>query len=129
MIALVHTVTICDHLHYLTDALSGIRVSPNNYLVDSVEVTFDPYHDDRFDPITVPFAVTVYDDGLDYDTDGNAYFDDYPGDHAVSFHHTRKSAEAEAAWLEHHGTSADRINIVEDYRTYRWELQYHPIMG
>ena len=127
MVAFVSTVRVPAHFDHLTDVLAGFNVRAYNYLVEQVEVELDPYHDDRFDEVTVPFAVTVYDDGLDYDMDGNAYFDDYPGDHAVSFHRSRVGAEREAAWLEHAGVETRRINIVEDYRTFQWELQYHPI--
>jgi hypothetical protein len=72
---------------------------------------------------TAPYAVTVYDDGLDYDADGNSYPDDAPGHHPHSYHHTRRSAEIEAAWLQHHGTEAWRITIAEDIHVAPWERQ------
>lgn len=79
------------------------------------------------DPVLIPYAVLVYNDGLDYDEDGNSYFDDYPSDDYASGHRSLKGAEAEAAWLEHAGIEARRISIVEDYHAMRYELKYHPI--
>lgn len=122
-------------LDYIQDVLSGLNVREYNYIdadaVARAEVERETENwlnrDDRFDSRVIPFTVTVYDDGLDYDMDGNSYFDDYPSDVAHSHHRTRKGAEQEAAWLEHQGTPTWRIRIVEDYPTYAWELKYHPI--
>jgi len=44
---------------------------------------------------------------------------------AASYH--CKGAEAEAAWIEHHGVEARHISIVEDYPTYKWDLKHIPI--
>jgi len=126
-IALVSTVLVNDHFDFLTDVLSGLNVRHYNYLREEVAVELDHYHDDRFDEVIAPVAVLVYDDGLDYDLDGNAYFDDYPSDVPHSYHNTLYGAQAEAAWLEHHGVKPNRISIVEGYPTYRWDLQYKPI--
>lgn len=72
-------------------------------------------------------AVLVYDDGLDYDVDGNAYFDDYPSWFPHSYHHSVKEAEAEAAWLEHRaGVKPDRIRVVENYRVDEWDMNMIP---
>jgi hypothetical protein len=126
-IALVSTVLVNDHFDFLTDVLHGLNVRHYNYLAEEVAVELDYYHDDRFDEVFVPVAVLVYDDGLDYDLDGNAYFDDYPSDVPHSYHHTLYGAQAEAAWLEHHGVKPNRISIVEGYLTYKWDTQYKPI--
>jgi hypothetical protein len=45
----------------------------------------------------VPFAVMAWDDGMDYDGDGNAYFDSPPCDFVWSAHHTVEAAEASLA--------------------------------
>jgi hypothetical protein len=126
-IAFVRTVLAPSHLDYLTDVLHGLNVREYNYLAPDVVVDVDPYYDDRFDPVCVPFAVLVYNDGLDYDEDGNAYFDDYPSDDLATAHRTREGAERSAAWMEHHGIKAQRISIVENYWTYKWEMEYHPM--
>ena len=126
-ITFVQTIAAPVHLDYLQDALSGLNVRPNNYMSDEVTVEVNSYYDDRFDTILVPFVVCVWDDGLDYDMDGNAYFDDYPGDQPVSFHASREGAEREAAWLEHRGTASRRISIMEDYLACRWDLEYKPL--
>jgi hypothetical protein len=102
------------HLEYLTDTLSGFNVREYNYLdptwTPPARVCEQMYPWDNYEPFEC-WQVFVWDDGLDYDMDGNAYFDDYPGDHCASHHRTEKGAQAEAAWLEHHGISADRISI------------------
>jgi hypothetical protein len=126
-IAFVRTILAPVHLDYLQDVLSGLNVRQHNYLAPDVEVDLDPYYDDRFDPVLVPFAVLVYNDGLDYDMDGNAYFDDYPSDDLATAHRTREGAERSAAWMEHHGIKANRITIVENYWTHKWEMEYHPL--
>ncbi len=50
--------------------------------------------------VLIPFVVMMWDDGLDYDMEGNSYFDDYPDYHEHSYHHTRKDAEVEVAYIE-----------------------------
>jgi len=126
-IAFFRTTSVPAHFDFLQDVLSGLNVRPYNYLADDVQVELDPHFDDSCDMIIVPFVVTVYNDGLDYDDDGNAYFDDYPADLPASFHRTRKGAETEAAWLQHNGVEQWRIRIEEDFAAQKWELQYHPM--
>lgn len=120
-------------LDFVQDVLSGLNVRHYNYQ-DTIEESKQlermwAAQDKEYEQVLVPFALTVYEDGLDYDEDGNAYFDDYPGEHYASGHLTLKGAEVEAAWLEHHGIAADRIRIVENYWVHRYELKYHPIRG
>lgn len=125
-IAFFRTTLVPDHFDFIQDILSGLNVRPDNYLTENVEVEIEPHYDDGCDYFIVPFVVTIHNDGLDYDEDGNAYFDDYPADLPASFHRTRKGAEAEAAWLEHSGVEPWRIRIEEDFAAQKWELQYHP---
>jgi hypothetical protein len=112
-----------DTLGFMQDCLSGLAVRLDNYL------NLDTELEERreTEAVLVPYAVLVHDDGLDYDMDGNAYFDDYPGDHYVSGHRTRKGAEAEAQRLEEAGIEKDRIQVVERYDAHRYELKYRPI--
>lgn len=133
--------TLCD-TDILQDRLSGIRVRPENFsdllpatpgrfhrLPDVLDVPYLPHWDYTKTP-TVPFTVLVYDDGLDYDADGNAYFDDYPHDYPSSYHRTRKGAECAASWLEFRGIAPHRISIQEylpvdsiDYELGRFKLE------
>lgn len=117
-------------LDFIQDVLSGLNVRAYNYLdgeEDQHVARLIEAQDRETDPVLIPFAVLVYDDGLDYDLDGNAYFDDYPGDHYASGHRSRKGAEVEAAYLEAAGIESHRISIVENYYAARYELDYHPI--
>lgn len=117
-------------LDFVQDVLSGLNVRAYNYLdssEDEAVARMIEAQDRETDPILIPFAVTVWDDGLDYDEDGNSYFDDYPGEHLASSHRTLKGAQAEAAWLEHAGIKADRIRIVPDWYAMRYEMKYHPL--
>ena len=50
------------------------------------------YVDDR--PVTIPFAAMAWDDGLDYDIDGNAYQDNPPGEFVQGAFLTLEEAEA-----------------------------------
>ena len=43
----------------------------------------------------VPFALMAWDDGLDYDVDGNAWQDSPPCEYVFTAHQTRDSAEKE----------------------------------
>ena len=45
--------------------------------------------------VLVPFAVMAWDNGLDYDGDGNAWQDSPPCEYVFSAHHNRDSAENE----------------------------------
>jgi hypothetical protein len=121
-IAFVSTVAVNDKLGYLQDEISGLNVRPYNYLLPRVEVTFREVDTDC-DDMTVPFAVLLWDDGLDYDADGNSYFDDYPGDFMHSAHRTLEGAQKEAAWLEHLGVNPVKIRIEADHHCYRYQLR------
>lgn len=83
-------------------------------------------YDDEREEIYVPFVVMLWDDGLDYDEDGNAYFDDAPGWFTHTCHRTLKGAEIEMAWLEHHGITNDK-HLAKDAWIPRWELKSHPL--
>ncbi len=101
------------HLDHLTDSLNGLNVRPANYLhlTPLPEKQAEPrYPWEDYQPFEC-WLVFVWEDGLDYNEDGTPYQDDAPGDFCASHHRTRKGAEAEAAWMEHHGISADRISI------------------
>lgn len=76
--------------------------------------------------ILVPFAVFVWDDGLDYNMDGTPYQDDCPGDIPHTYHRSLKAAEMEAGWLEHTGTDPRRISIVQNYWVPFWETHRIP---
>lgn len=114
------------HLDHLTDSLSGLNVRPAAYL----DLTPPPakqaeprYPWEDYEPFQC-YLVLVWDDGLDYDADGNAYQDDAPGYHCASHHRTQKGAEAEAAWMEHHGIKASRIAIQYGW-TSEYDYDYH----
>lgn len=117
-------------LDYTQDVLSGLNVREYHY-VDPFTLTpveeMIAEQDRDSQEIMIPFAVTIYDDGLDYDEDGNSYFDDYPADHLASSHRTLKGAEIEAAHLENNGIEQWRISIVPQYVIYRYELSFHPL--
>jgi hypothetical protein len=74
----------------------------------------------------VAAAVLVWDDGLDYDVDGNAYVDDCPGYHPHSYHHSLKDAESEIAWLIHRGLDSGRITLIEGYPVSDWDTHRIP---
>ena len=126
-VTFVTTVSKTDNLGYLQDVMNGLNVRPQNYLMDEVCVFMDPYYDDRFDLVLVPFAVLVHNDGLDYDDEGNSYFDDYPSDDLATAHRTREGAERSAAWMEYHGVKPNRISIRENCWYHKWEMKYHPL--
>lgn len=116
--------TTFDALSCVQDELSGVRVPARFYHDDDLSI-FDgfTYDDDEYDGFYVPFAVTVYSDGMDYDIDGNAYFDDYPSWFAVSYHRTRKSAEVAAAY--HMDMCPNQpVEIVENYWIDGYEARY-----
>lgn len=112
---------------FIGDVLSGFRPHPNYYMPEGVDdVAFRhqwlSYDQKTFGYTQVPFAVMVWDDGLDYDMEGNAYFDDCPGDRPHGFYRTQKAAEYEAARLEMLGIDGNRITIVRDYWTPNYTL-------
>ena len=114
-----------DTLGFIQDELNGLNVRAYNYQTLDHAPAPAPVGEDQ--PVQVPFAVEVYDDGLDYDADGNTYFDDYPGFHVASAHRTQKGAEVKVAWLERAGIEPHRIRITQGVWLEHWELKYHPI--
>ncbi|MFY4731166.1 hypothetical protein [Nitrospira sp. BLG_2] len=115
------------HLDYLTDVLSGLNVRHYNYLDLELAAKLEAerkaaynvgYPWENFVP-QYCWTVLVYEDGLDYDEDGNAYWDCPPDWFAASYHLTQKGAEQEAAYLEHAGIKSSRIIIQE-----QWQEQY-----
>ena len=86
------------------------------------------HYDDRPAPVYA-FAVLVWCDGLDYDMDGKAYFDDYPDYHPASYHRTRKGAETAVAYMEHGHAMRTRgdgrqlsVIIADDYEIPEWDV-------
>lgn len=79
--------------------------------------------------IKVPFALLIWDDGLDYNMDGTSYQDDCPGDHPHSYHLTRESAEMEQDWLEHTNPGRDPrdFTIVADFWVPFWDAHRIPL--
>ena len=123
-----------DELACVQDELCGIRVRADLYRDLQAEeefyadyVAWEAEQEREREEIRVPFAVIVYCDGLDYDEDGNAYFDDWPSNQVHSCHTTQRGAEMEAAWLIHHGTPSSYVSVDQDVWVERWELKYHPI--
>ena len=100
------------HSDYMTDVLHGLNVRLYNYLDLTAPVVEEEqrYPWEEFEPQEC-WVVGVWDDGLDYDLDGNAYFDDYPDEHPHSYHATQRGAEVQAAYLEHWGIEAHRIRV------------------
>ena len=115
---------------FSTDVANGLNVRHYNYKEETEEdrhvAALIAEQDAERLPVVIPFAVLVWDEGLDYDDEGNAYFDDYPSWFVGSAHHTRKGAEVEAAYHEHHFPK-QRVMVVEDHWVEQWEMQYHSI--
>lgn len=93
-----------DVLDFATDELSGLNVRFYNYLFNEEAAPLEPRCPcharnracecgERFIAQRA-WIVQVWDDGLDYDMDGNSYFDDYPGEMPHSYHDSE-----EGAWL------------------------------
>lgn len=76
--------------------------------------------------VKAPFAVLIWDDGLDYNMDGTSYQDDAPGSIPHSYHFDRKAAEAEVAWLEHRGCDPSNIQIVTGLVVPPWHRKLMP---
>lgn len=115
------------HLDHMTDVLHGLNVRHWNYLDLDAQAKLlaerkverdQGYPWENFEPQRC-WVVYVYDDGLDYDLDGNAYWDSPPEDVPVSYHLTQKGAEQEAAYMEHAGTQGRRIHVSEGWQE-RW---------
>lgn len=113
------------HLDYLTDVLHGLNVRHWNYLDLDAQAKLLAEREAERQRWLMPWdtfvpqecwTVLVYDDGLDYDEDGNSYFDDYPGEHASSYHRTQRGAEVEAAHLEDAGIAGNRIRVAFQYQ-------------
>jgi hypothetical protein len=115
------TVELVD-LDILQDSFAGrVRAYCYNDVPEPEET------DTRWNDVVVPFAVMMWCDGLDYDENGHAHFDDYPQNVPHSYHTTRKGAESEIAWLEFLGHDVSGFSIEANYLTYEWDLQYKPI--
>jgi hypothetical protein len=119
------------HLDHLTDVLHGLNVRHWNYLdLDALAKALAAKEAERLAYLTpydtfIPqecWTVLVYDDGLDC-----GYFDDYPGEHAASYHRTQRGAEIEAAHLEDAGIEGKRIRVVFQYQDYcDYNMPIHP---
>jgi len=108
-----------DVLGFLADVLAGLNVRHYNYVAEIIERTYDAYAEEL---TFAPFAVFIYDDGMD-----DGHFDDFPGDWLHSCFNSRKGAEMEACWLERHGVASNRITIVEGHWLENWEVKNRPI--
>ena len=112
-------------LDYVQDVLSGLNVSPINYIDPAAEQK--PHWKIRMrvrryyhvtPPVQVPFAVFV---------DVPDHFDHSEGKiewgylYLHSIHQTRKQAEVEVAYLER--SSEDDIKILENQWFDEWELE------
>jgi hypothetical protein len=113
-----------DVFGFMADVLAGLNVRHYNYVAEVIERNYDAYAEEL---TFAPFAVFIYDDGMDYNEDGTAYMDDYPGDWLHSCFNSRRGAEMEACWLERHGVASNRITIVEGHWLADWEAKSHPI--
>lgn len=108
-------------LDFIADTLSGLNVRLGNYLYPEETLAPEPqcwcHARNRACECGEGFQsqrawiVQIWDDGLDYDMDGNSYWDDYPGEHPFSYHDSEKGAEVEAAWLIAAGLEPDRLRI------------------
>jgi hypothetical protein len=111
------------HLDHLTDVLHGLNVRHWNYLdldaqaklLAERKAHYQGYPWDNFEPQWC-WVVYVWNDGLDYDDEGNAYQDDAPDYHVSSYHLTQKGAEVEAAHWEDRGIKAHNIRVCEGYQ-------------
>ena len=70
----------------------------------------------------VPFAILAWDDGLDYDGDGNAWYDYPPCEFVWSAHTTRKAAEASLEKAEALCPKGG-FRLVEDYVCNDYEVE------
>ncbi len=114
-----------EFLDFIQDSFAG-RVREACYEVLEDESQEYDITDD-WDDVCVPFAVMVWCDGLDYDDDGNAYFDDYPQFVAISYHTTQRGAEIELAYQLNNGLKDHEVCIEANYWTYEAELRWNPI--
>jgi hypothetical protein len=115
----MHSATELD---FIQDRVSGINVRLDNFRVLGSEVPFQPSEDAELE---VPYCVSLWHDGLDYDEEGNAYQDEYPEFIPHTYHRTLKDAETEAAWLIERGVASDRVDIGKDgYWIDEWEQKY-----
>lgn len=113
---------------FATDVASGLNVRLYNY-VPAKEKKSKVYNrylafDREYETVIAPFVVYVYDDGLDYDLEGNPYWDSSPDYVLQSVHATLEDAQREAAYLEDRGTKASHITIGENCQLYRYKLKY-----
>lgn len=102
---MANTTLTATNLDLIQDALEGARTS------------YAPEPQPRPLPeglTLVPFAVMAWDDGLDYDGEGNAYFDSPPCEFVWSAHHTVEAAEASLAKAKALCPKGE-FRLVEDY--------------
>jgi len=75
-----------------------------------------------FDGCTlIPFAVLTWDDGLDYDEEGNAWQDSPPCEYVWSAHRSLAAAEASLAKMEK--ISKNSYWLVENYMCRDYEVE------
>lgn len=120
-----------DEFSMVQDELNGIRVRSEFYSIQFIEdatwVDFvkSQVFDDG-DGISAPFAVVFYDEGLDYDEDGNSYFDDWPKWVGHSYFASRESAERELAEMEEKNPNTS-WDIQENYWIEPWNIKHKVI--
>ena len=116
-----------DYLSILQDRLSGVKGNLYCYR-EGVKEEMEFIERQREENAWgyAPYAVLVWESGLDYDEDGTPYFDDYPEDYPSSFHLSRKKAEVEASYLIAAGIAEDRITIAEGYDVVPWRKHEIP---
>jgi hypothetical protein len=105
-------------LEFVQDVVSGLNVRESHY-VDLTAI--DPLEDEYGHDI-VPFAVLMWDDGLDYDEEGNSYFDSPPEWYVHSFHKTQVEAEIEMAWMEWWDFNPNKMMLEENHLVEPWEM-------
>lgn len=84
----------------------------------------DAYGPEEEDGIA-PFALLVWDNGLDYNMDGSSYQDSPPDYFQHSYHLTRKDAEVAAAYLEDRDPTLDFM-IQKDVHVPFWDKHRIP---
>lgn len=109
-----------DVFGFMADVLAGLNVRHYNYVAEVIEPDYD--YDTVGELTFAPFAVFIWDDGLDC-----GHFDDYPGDRLHACFNSRKGAEMETCWLEKHGVQPNRITIVQGHWMEDYEVKYHPV--
>lgn len=115
-----------DHLNYLQDTLSGYNVKADYYIDHDAIARHEIQKRLDLMQVLVPFAIQLYDDGMDVDGDGNLYFDDYPGYFMHGFYANRQSMEAAYSRLAEY-IPEWQIEVIENYWADAEELEYNAI--